>query len=667
MFNQRKANGTAKTNGVQSSLSRLVVLMLTAMAAVVLIITACTSMRSTINEKNENYLAGAEASAGKMLSWFDSQSSLISSMAVTISDGRLDSDNVDKAFDYLVNMLSVSDDVYCFYIGMPNKTSVFSDGWDADAEGYDPTSRGWYQSAAAGTGVYVSGPYTDANTGKMVITVSKAVYTDGALTSVVAADIFATSLVDIANENASGDFYPILVDGSGNIVAHENEDYLPYTDDSSVEHFTNISDINLSGYQDAENGTIFVASDYDGTLSLFAKEEIAGYGWNVMYAESAFTFYGSIIVEVIVYLVLIAALVIVSTFIIRLQIKAKLKPLESMRAAAEAMKNGQLSYRSDYRREDEIGIPCLALEEACVTLGGYVRDIDEKLSRMAQGRFNNAMTMSYVGDFAAIQKSIDEIQTSLRSTLSQIGEAANEVSSGSAQLATGAQELSDGATMQASAVDELSSTCESVSSRVGTTAGNAGRASDIVSGMGAKVDECNESMSQLTDAMKEIGEKSGEIKKIIQTVEDIAFQTNILSLNAAIEAARAGEAGKGFAVVADEVRNLAAKSAEAASLTTQLIEESVSAVDKGTQLTYSTAESLSELVEGTMSAVELVSEISEDASKESTELLQITQGVDQISNVIQRNTATAEESAASSEELSAQAALLKSLIDRFEL
>ena len=296
-----------------------------------------------------------------------------------------------------------------------------------------------------------------------------------------------------------------------------------------------------------------------------------------------------------------------------------------------------------------------------------MNDIDEKLHYMSQGKFNNDITLDYIGDFVNIKSSILEIQSSLKNTLSEIERASAQVSSGSAQIANGAQELSSGATMQASAVDELSSTFESVTVKVNATAENAKLANNIVSDMGVKVDECNTSMQQLTDAMQKIGNTSNEIKNIIQTVEDIAFQTNILALNAAVEAARAGEAGKGFAVVADEVRNLSGKTTEAAALTTQLIEEAVAAIENGTQLTGDTAQSLASLVDGAKQAVDLVNVIADDAEKENTELEQISAGVEQISNVVQTNTATAEESAASSEELSSQASILKSLIDKFEL
>ncbi len=656
-----------KNNGIQRSLRHCVEIVFGLTAVMILLLTYFTAITNTINSKRKTFVAQTSKSASDMVSWFDTQCFMLDNVTQAVDSGKYDTDNFDKAYDFHVDMQSVSDEVYVFYIGRSDKSSVFSDGWDAAAENYDPTDRDWYTKAVEAKNAVVSDPYIDAKTKELVITVSKPIFHDNGDISVVAADIFVTSVIDIAKSDIDGGFYPILVDAAGDIVAHRNDAYLPYVDDEENEHFTKAADTCFAAIAGSESEKTYNAPDENGQALIYAKDSVGDYGWTVMYAQDTYSFYFDEIWLVAIFFFVLVALIVINTIILNIRINQKLKPLSEMNRAADSMKNGQLSYESKYRKNDEIGSACLAIEEANGMLKSYVTDIDRKLGLMASGNFNNEIALQYIGDFADIKDSMIQIQNSLKDTLTQIETAAGQVSEGSAQLAAGAQELSDGAAMQASAIDTLSTNCELVSDKVKTTADNANRANEIVSEMGEKVNLCNDSMNKLSAAMQDIGEKSGEIKKIIQTVEDIAFQTNILALNAAVEAARAGEAGKGFAVVADEVRNLAGKTADAAALTSQLIEHTVEAVANGTELTTDTAGSMITLVDSANEAVSIVSSITSDANEESEELAKITDGVEQIANVIQRNTATAEESAASSEELSGQATILKSLTDRFEL
>ena len=665
---KKSSSVTAKiNNGIQKNLRHCVELVFGLTAAMILLLTYFTAITNTINSKRSIFIAQTSKSASDMTAWFDTQCFMIDTVAQAVDSGKYDTDNFGKAYDFLVDMQSVSDEVYVFYIGKSDKSSVFSDGWDAAAENYDPTDRDWYTKAVEAKKAVVSDPYIDAKTKELVITVSKPIFHDDGNISVVAADIFVTSVINIAKSNVDGGYYPILIDAAGDVVVHRNDAYLPYVDEEENEHYTKAADLSFASLIDSENDKTYNAPDENGSASIYAKESVGDYGWTIMYAQDTYSFYFDEIWLVAIFFAVLVALIALNTVILNIQINHKLRPLDEMKKAADSMKNGQLSYKSEYRKNDEIGSACLAIEEANGMLKSYVTDIDKKLGLMADGNFNNDITLEYIGDFAEIKKSMIKIQESLKDTLLQIETAAGQVSEGSAQLAAGAQELSDGAAMQAGAIDTLSTNCELVSDKVRTTADNANRANEIVTQMGEKVDLCNSSMNKLSRAMQDIGEKSGEIKKIIQTVEDIAFQTNILALNAAVEAARAGEAGKGFAVVADEVRNLAGKTADAAALTSQLIEHTVEAVANGAELTTDTAEAMVTLVDSANEAVSIVSSITSDANAESEELARITDGVEQIANVIQRNTATAEESAASSEELSGQATILKSLTERFEL
>jgi len=298
---------------------------------------------------------------------------------------------------------------------------------------------------------------------------------------------------------------------------------------------------------------------------------------------------------------------------------------------------------------------------------GHICKINEVLNKMAVGDMTASIDIDYVGGFAPIKKSVEKILFSLNNTLSQINEASEQVASGSEQVSGGAQSLSQGATEQASSIEELSSSINEISEQVKQNAKKSSDVSKMTNSTAREVEAGSEQMELMTKAMLDIKQSSNEIAKIIKAINDIAFQTNILALNAAVEAARAGSAGKGFAVVADEVRNLASKSAESAKNTTALIENSIKAVEKGTKIADKTAGLMVSIVSDINKSVLLIDQITEASNEQAVSIMQVTQGIEQISSVVQTNSATSEESAAASEELSGQANRLKNLVSKFKL
>ncbi len=318
---------------------------------------------------------------------------------------------------------------------------------------------------------------------------------------------------------------------------------------------------------------------------------------------------------------------------------------------------------------DESGQLAIATNTIVKDLNNIITDIAYLTSSMAEGHLDvgSKIPHAYVGDFYEIRVSIRKMRDSLIHILGEVKTASTQIKDGSGQIAAASQGLSQGATQQASSIEELSSILSEISDHIKNDAKSANNAAIQNATVIEAVNNNNELMNRMSDAMQHISERSSEISQIIQTINDIAFQTNILALNAAVEAARAGEAGKGFAVVADEVRNLAAKSAEAANNTEALIAESIAAVNNGVEIAQKTAESVNQIVESTAQVDVLVRDIAKNTTTQSESISQINVGVDQISSVIQSNTATSEEQAAASEELAAQSNYLENLLSKFDL
>ena len=345
------------------------------------------------------------------------------------------------------------------------------------------------------------------------------------------------------------------------------------------------------------------------------------------------------------------------------------KPAKELEVAAKKIVQGDFNIAVTYESRDELGSLAKTFKNMTVMLDGVISDASRLLKEMADGNFNvhTQKEEYYLGNFRGLLMSIRKLNLDLSTTLSQINHSADMVASGSGQVSNGAQALAQGATQQAASVQELAATITNISHQVKNTADNALEARDQSNTAGGKVEECNGQMQDMMMAMEEITRTSNEIGKIIKTIEDIAFQTNILALNAAVEASRAGVAGKGFAVVADEVRSLAGKSSEASKNTAELIESSIKAVARGTQIADSTAQSLLQVVDQVRTVSAKVDMIADAAEEQSGAIEQVTLGVDQISSVVQTNSATSEQSAAASQELSDQAEKLKSLVAKFIL
>ena len=344
-----------------------------------------------------------------------------------------------------------------------------------------------------------------------------------------------------------------------------------------------------------------------------------------------------------------------------------LEPLRAVEDVAKELTEGNLHSTLEYHSEDEIGSLAHSMRKSISILGSYVDDIDRAMKLFAEGNFDVQPEVEWKGDFVGILNSFMLFEESMAETIKDIQNVSNEVSSSAEQVASSSNDLADGATNQAAVVEELTATVAGVSEQVEKNSQSAKEISGRVDELGNAIAESNGKMHEMVASMNEINEASREIDKIIATINQIASQTNLLALNASIEAARAGEAGKGFAVVANQVNQLADQSAQAAKESAALIETSVKAVEKGMVIAGETATQLEGVAENSKVITEEVTNIAETLETQTAEIQQINEGIEQINDVVQTNSATSEECAAASHEMSNEAENLREMIRRFKV
>ena len=500
------------------------------------------------------------------------------------------------------------------------KQLVQSDGVTFTRSTFDADSREWYQQVREKQAVCVSGAYADANDGNLVVTVMAPILRGNTLQAVVGVDISISELSNKLSDMTIGQSgYVVLFDSTNHCVYHPQSEYIMmgldeigYSQEltSAVSSGQTVENISVQrGGMDLYVTTTFLeGSDYM-VLGAFSPEEFQAYldqvtGLMVSYIGAC----------------IVILLVIVTVLGFRM-----VRGIKELTSAAGKIAKGQLDVEIQTQSTDEVGLLADDIRAIVARLKEYILYIDEitgALDQIGRGNFQFDLKYEYVGEFAKIKTSLMQVRTTISETLRSVVTAAQQVDNGANQLSAGAQNLAQGSTEQASSIEEIAVS---------------------------------------------ISENSMEVGKIIKSIEDIAFQTNILALNAAIEAARAGEAGKGFAVVADEVRNLAAKTTQASQSTSNLIVKALDAVENGKKVADDTAQTFHHIYHNIQQIAQRSESIAKSAEHQDTVIRQTSIGVDQISNVVQANTATAEEAAATSEELSAQANTLKELVSQFVL
>lgn len=536
--------------------------------------------------------------------------------------------------------------------------------------GADVSQREYFKQSMAGN-TYLSSTLVSTLDGKVIIIISAPISSGnqkGIVYAKLDSNTFSKMIEDVSIGKSG---YGFIVDKDGKYLAHPDAEtvtnQLNYIEkakeDPSFAQLAGMIKNMTSGNTGMETVMYKGAKQVVSYMSIPETD-----GWSIAVTAKTSEMLGSFYVSIGITVLLAIFFVLISVIIAFRIANPIVNPIIALVRRIEALAQGDLhSEVPQVQTDDEIGKLSGSFTVTVNKLNDYIQEISYILNSVEQGNCTVETRQDYTGDFAAIKAALDKIILNLNSIFTNIKGASDQVASGADQVSSASQALASGAAEQASTVEELNASITGVAQQSEENVSNVKKATEYVAQADAGIRESNERMQNLNAAMGEISQSSEKISSITKVIEDIAFQTNILALNAAIEAARAGSVGKGFAVVADEVRNLAAKSAEAAKQTAELINHSVETVSNGEKLAGETAQILMEVAEKAKLADQSIRKIEEASYEQAQSIEQINQGLFQVSAVVQTNAATAEESSASSEELAAQAQTLQHVVERFTL
>lgn len=500
----------------------------------------------------------------------------------------------------------------------------------------------------------------DVLTNELIITISTVIRRNNNVTCVVAADIFLTEISEIVTNMQIGlTGYPILISNNNDIIIHRDDTKMPHIDENGNEQFSSIDDIcEITG-----DKTI---KDYDEVTRRFILTNIPFTNWNLCYALDENEFSKDTTSIFIAYCIIIPITILITGAALLFALKRFFKPLGDVASVAQKAARGDLSVSFDYTANDEIGQVCRAVESTNNILHDYIADISFHLEQMSQGDFSKAITLDYIGDFASIKNSLITIKSKLNDTFTNIKCTSDNIFSSAENVSEGANDLAESATKQTALLDEATVNVSAAAKLADENIQLTNEAKLLSETTSKSAERGNSQMCDLLTAITHMQTTSEKIQEINKTIEDIAFQTNILALNASIEAARAGSAGKGFAVVAEEVRNLAGKSAEASARTTSLIIENASAIEQGRRLADDTADTLADVVSHILETDEIINRISSASEQQNQYMHSVSNEIEHINAYVTATAANAEESAAASVELTEQASRLHEMMQQFK-
>lgn len=669
-----KTSGNRKriADEIMARIGKSVIFVFFIVAAVVI----CMAGWTIITSKEKELVLESKAASNQLTAFLDQYTRGAEQLAVhpdikhimneiKPGDDISKAEKVDAILNYLVNIANTdTENVMAVWISDLDASALIqSDGFVSE-DGWDITGRGWYGCITEKRTVLTE-PYIDSSTGKMILSAAAPVYDDtGAVLGAVGFDISLDHMTKILQGYKVGrGGYLLLLSENGTFLYHPNNEFIQ----------KNINEVNIS--QNVVNAVSskrneFLKYKVEGTTKYGSLEPVGDTGYLVLSSMPMSEYYSMFVVIVIALIILFAIGALFIALSIRKSAANVTKPILALNHTAQQLAAGNLDVHLDITSNDEIGELGESIAKTVNRLKEYIAYIDETaevLAQIADGKLHITLKYDYVGEFQKIKTALLNISSSMNQVMEGINTSSERVSVGASELANASQVLAEGAEIQAASIEELAATTNSVADHVEESRRDAEASAKETARVTTMIEQNQEKMTMMMDAMNEIRQTSQQVVGIIQTIEEIADQTNLLSLNASIEAARAGDAGKGFAVVADEIGKLALESAKAASSTRSLIEISMEEINKGNTIATDAMNALKDSVSAVDHVNEMIKNTAQNSAIQAESMEQLRTGIDEIARGIQDNSAASEETSATSEELATQANLLNTMVQRFEL
>ncbi len=676
MNQQRKQTPNTRkriADEIMTQIGKSVILVFVLVAAVAIFMVAST----IISSKEKELTLESKAASNQLTAFIDQYTRGTEQLAVNPDiiqlmnetkpgDYILKSKKMESVMKYLVCIANTdTENVMAVWISdLDASVLAQSDGY-ISGEGWDITGRGWYGCITEKKTI-LTAPYIDSSTGKMILSAASPVYDEatGEVLGAVGMDIALDHMTNIMRDYKIGrNGYVLLLSENGTFLYHPENDFIQ----------KNIKDVNLSqNVVDAVSSkrSEFLKYKVDGTTKYGSLELVGDTGYLVLSSLPMSEYYAILIAMLIALIILFAVGILLIALSIKRSAANLTKPILALNHTAQQLAAGNLDVRLEITSNDEIGELGESIGKTVSRLKEYIVYIDETaetLTRIADGKLRIALKNDYVGEFQKIKTALLNISSSMNDVMEGINASSGRVSAGASELANASQMLAESAELQAASVEELAATTNSVADHVEESHRDAEISAKETAKVTAMIEQNQEKMTMMMDAMEEIRKTSQQVVGIIQAIEEIADQTNLLSLNASIEAARAGDAGKGFAVVADEIGKLALESAKAASSTRSLIELSMEEISKGNNIAIDAMAALEESVSAVDHVNEMIKNTARNSAVQAESMEQLRIGIDEIARVIQDNSAASQETSATSDELATQADLLNKMLQKFEL